>query len=55
MVNYKLDTRRSSLSRHSFAANLAVLLSDRRIQALIPWAFPIFILIVWQLLSLRLE
>src|SRR6476469_1482713 len=51
MVNYKLDTRRSSLGRHSFAANLAVLLSDRRIQALIPWAFPIFILIVWQLLS----
>lgn len=51
MVNYKLNLKSSPSSTHHLSSRLTVLLQDSRIQAFIPWAFPVFILIVWQLLS----
>jgi sulfonate transport system permease protein len=51
MVNYKVNIRSSLFRFENVASQLAPLLADARIQALIPWAFPIFILILWQLFS----
>lgn len=51
MTNYKLKLKQSPFSIYSLSSKLAFLVNDRRTQAFIPWAFPIFILIIWQVLS----
>jgi sulfonate transport system permease protein len=51
MVNYKLKLKPSPFSVHSWSSKLAFLVNDRRTQAFVPWAFPVFILIIWQFLS----
>lgn len=53
MVHYKLNLRLSPLSAYHLTSSLTFLLKDARTQAFIPWVFPVFILIIWQLLSTR--